>query len=55
MKAKVFVAVFGGLELLMGLTGGGGVAHRPSGRHAGAYALMRATGGADAERRPSAP
>jgi membrane associated rhomboid family serine protease len=27
MKAKVFVAVFGGLELLMGLTGRSGVAH----------------------------
>ncbi|PXW94171.1 membrane associated rhomboid family serine protease [Sphaerotilus hippei] len=27
MKAKVFVAVFGGLELLMGLTGSSGVAH----------------------------
>ncbi|MFM2055829.1 MAG: hypothetical protein RLY71_214 [Pseudomonadota bacterium] len=27
MKAKIFVAVFGGLELLFGLTGGGGVAH----------------------------
>ncbi len=27
MKAKVFVAVFGGLELLMGLTGGSGIAH----------------------------
>lgn len=27
MKAKVFVAVFGGLELLFGLMGGGGVAH----------------------------
>ncbi|MEO8296194.1 MAG: rhomboid family intramembrane serine protease [Burkholderiales bacterium] len=27
MKAKVFVAVFGGLELLFGLMGGSGVAH----------------------------
>lgn len=27
MKAKVFVAVFGGLELLFGLSGGSGVAH----------------------------
>lgn len=27
MKAKVFVAVFGGLELLLGLTGGSGIAH----------------------------
>ena len=27
MKAKVFVAVFGGLELLFGLTGGSGIAH----------------------------
>lgn len=27
MKAKIFVAVFGGLELLFGLSGGGGVAH----------------------------
>ncbi len=27
MKARTFVAVFGGLELLFGLTGGGGVAH----------------------------
>jgi membrane associated rhomboid family serine protease len=27
MKAKVFVAVFGGLELLLGLGGGGGIAH----------------------------
>jgi membrane associated rhomboid family serine protease len=27
MKARTFVAVFGGLELLFGLTGGSGVAH----------------------------
>jgi membrane associated rhomboid family serine protease len=27
MKAKVFVAVFGGLELLLGLQGGSGIAH----------------------------
>ena len=27
MKARTFVMVFGGLELLFGLTGGGGVAH----------------------------
>ncbi|MEY2593432.1 MAG: hypothetical protein RI972_1121, partial [Pseudomonadota bacterium] len=27
MKAKVFVAVFGGLELLFGLSGASGVAH----------------------------
>jgi membrane associated rhomboid family serine protease len=27
MKAKVFVAVFGALELLFGLTGGSGIAH----------------------------
>ena len=27
MKAKVFVLVFGGMELLFGLVGGGGVAH----------------------------
>ncbi|MDQ5897629.1 MAG: hypothetical protein RLZZ592_2857 [Pseudomonadota bacterium] len=27
MKAKVFVMVFGGIELLFGLVGGGGVAH----------------------------
>jgi membrane associated rhomboid family serine protease len=27
MKAKVFVAVFGGLELVFGLTGGSGIAH----------------------------
>lgn len=27
MKAKVFVAVFGGLELLLGLSGGSGIAH----------------------------
>ncbi len=27
MKAKIFVAIFGGLELLFGLMGGGGVAH----------------------------
>lgn len=27
MKAKVFVLVFGGMELLFGLAGGGGVAH----------------------------
>jgi membrane associated rhomboid family serine protease len=27
MKAKVFVAVFGSLELLLGLTGGSGIAH----------------------------
>lgn len=27
MKAKIFVAVFGGLELLLGITGGSGIAH----------------------------
>ncbi len=27
MKAKIFVAIFGGLELLFGLMGGGGIAH----------------------------
>ncbi len=27
MKAKVFVAIFGALELLLGITGGGGIAH----------------------------
>jgi membrane associated rhomboid family serine protease len=27
MKAKVFVAIFGGLELLLGLSGGSGIAH----------------------------
>jgi membrane associated rhomboid family serine protease len=27
MKAKVFVAVFGGIELVLGFMGGGGVAH----------------------------
>jgi membrane associated rhomboid family serine protease len=27
MKAKIFVAVFGGLELVLGFMGGGGVAH----------------------------
>jgi membrane associated rhomboid family serine protease len=27
MKAKVFVAVFGALELVFGVTGGSGIAH----------------------------
>jgi membrane associated rhomboid family serine protease len=27
MKAKVFVAIFGGLELFLGMTGGSGIAH----------------------------
>ncbi|MBB5205294.1 membrane associated rhomboid family serine protease [Inhella inkyongensis] len=42
MKAKVFVAVFGGLELLMGLTGGMGVAHFAHlGGMLGAFGLMQ--------------
>ena len=41
MKAKYFVAVFGALELAMGLTGGQGVAHFAHlGGMLGAYALM---------------
>jgi membrane associated rhomboid family serine protease len=27
MKAKIFVAIFGALELVLGFMGGGGVAH----------------------------
>jgi membrane associated rhomboid family serine protease len=42
MKAKVFVAVFGALELVLGLTGGGGVAHFAHlGGMLGAYLLMQ--------------
>jgi len=42
MKAKVFVAVFGALELLLGWTGGGGVAHFAHlGGMLGAYLLMQ--------------
>lgn len=42
MKAKVFVAVFGCLELLFGLMGGGGVAHFAHlGGMLGAYLLMQ--------------
>ena len=42
MKAKVFVAVFGGLELLMGLTGNTGVAHFAHlGGMLGAYLLIQ--------------
>lgn len=42
MKAKYFVALFGGLELLFGLTGGDGVAHFAHlGGMLGAYLLMQ--------------
>ncbi len=42
MKAKYFVAVFGCLELVFGLTGGGGVAHFAHlGGMLGAYLLMQ--------------
>jgi membrane associated rhomboid family serine protease len=42
MKAKTFVAVFGGLELLMGLTGNTGVAHFAHlGGMLGAYLLIQ--------------
>jgi membrane associated rhomboid family serine protease len=42
MKAKVFVAVFGGLELLMGLMGSSGVAHFAHlGGMLGAYLLIQ--------------
>ena len=42
MKAKYFVALFGGLELLFGLMGGGGVAHFAHlGGMLGAYLLMQ--------------
>ncbi|MBA4344802.1 MAG: DUF1751 domain-containing protein [Methylibium sp.] len=42
MKAKYFVALFGMLELLMGLSGGGGIAHFAHlGGMLGAYLLIR--------------
>ncbi len=42
MKAKYFVALFGSLELLFGLMGGGGVAHFAHlGGMLGAYLLMQ--------------
>ncbi|MBH9553791.1 rhomboid family intramembrane serine protease [Inhella gelatinilytica] len=42
MKAKVFVAVFGAMELFFGLTGGLGIAHFAHlGGMVGAYGLMR--------------
>ncbi|MDN3921834.1 rhomboid family intramembrane serine protease [Roseateles violae] len=42
MKAKVFVAIFGGLELLLGLGGSSGVAHFAHlGGMLGAYLLIR--------------
>jgi membrane associated rhomboid family serine protease len=42
MKAKVFVAVFGALELLMGLSGRSGIAHFAHlGGMLGAYLLIR--------------
>ena len=42
MKAKYFVAIFGGLELLLGLSGGSGVAHFAHlGGMLGAYLLIR--------------
>jgi membrane associated rhomboid family serine protease len=42
MKAKYFVAIFGGLELLLGLGRGGGVAHFAHlGGMLGAWALIR--------------
>ena len=42
MKAKIFVAVFGGLELFLGMTGGGGIAHFAHlGGMLGAYLLIR--------------
>ncbi len=41
MRAKVFVAVFGGLELLLGLMGSSGVAHFAHlGGMLGAYLLI---------------
>jgi len=42
MKAKYFVAIFGGLELLLGLSGGSGVAHFAHlGGMLGAWLLIR--------------
>lgn len=42
MKAKIFVAVFGGLELFLGLSGGSGIAHFAHlGGMLGAYLLIR--------------
>ena len=42
MKAKYFVAIFGGLELLLGLGGSSGVAHFAHlGGMLGAWALIR--------------
>lgn len=42
MKAKVYVAIFGGLELFLGLTGGSGVAHFAHlGGMLGAWLLIR--------------
>ena len=42
MKAKYFVAIFGGLELLLGLSGSSGVAHFAHlGGMLGAYLLIR--------------
>ncbi|MET0517880.1 MAG: rhomboid family intramembrane serine protease, partial [Burkholderiaceae bacterium] len=42
MKAKYFVAIFGALELLLGIYGGGGIAHFAHlGGMLGAYLLIR--------------
>ncbi|TXI16716.1 MAG: rhomboid family intramembrane serine protease [Roseateles sp.] len=42
MKAKVYVAIFGGLELFLGITGGSGVAHFAHlGGMLGAWLLIR--------------